>query len=89
MFNCVIFLQYLSNVKTKLKRKRIKWRENSDGSGPIISNTGDFSQIYLRMLQVLKGSPISYDADSSSSQSLKLHDLNHSEDSQVSISNFY
>lgn len=41
-------------MKAKLKKKRIKWRQNSDGSGPIICNADEFNEIKLRMLQVLR-----------------------------------
>ncbi|XP_048489234.1 uncharacterized protein LOC105393017 isoform X1 [Plutella xylostella] len=45
---------YLSNVKSKLKKKTIKWKRKVDGSGPLICNANDFDEMALRMIQVLR-----------------------------------
>ncbi|RVE50665.1 hypothetical protein evm_004697 [Chilo suppressalis] len=50
--------KYLCNIKAKLRRKKIKWHQNVDGHGSIISNTDDFNEIELRMLQVLQKNAI-------------------------------
>ncbi|KAJ8735308.1 hypothetical protein PYW07_006928 [Mythimna separata] len=46
--------KYLCDMKAKLKRKSIKWRQSCDGKDPVMCNIDDFSEIRLRMLQVLR-----------------------------------
>ncbi|KAI8438098.1 hypothetical protein MSG28_010733 [Choristoneura fumiferana] len=45
---------YLRNHRANLKHRNFKWKQNRNGSGPIICNADDFSEIAFRMLQVFR-----------------------------------
>lgn len=66
--------KYLCNMKAKLKQNRVKWSKNSDGTGPIICNAEDFSEVKLRMLQVLKVSLNSQDTQKPNTSDLDLQE---------------
>ncbi|KAI8438094.1 hypothetical protein MSG28_010733 [Choristoneura fumiferana] len=46
--------KYLRNHRANLKHRNFKWKQNRNGSGPIICNADDFSEIAFRMLQVFR-----------------------------------
>ncbi|KAM3959004.1 uncharacterized protein ACR2FA_004971 [Aphomia sociella] len=75
--------KYLCDLKAKLKRKRIKWSQKSNGTGPIICNAADFSEIKIRMLQVLKESLNAQDTQESHTSDADLDEetkLEHNDD---------
>uniref|UniRef100_A0A2A4J0Q0 Regulatory protein zeste n=1 Tax=Heliothis virescens TaxID=7102 RepID=A0A2A4J0Q0_HELVI len=80
--------KYLCDMKAKLKKKRIKWRQSSDGKGPVMCNAEDFDEIRLRMLQVLRKDVYDpQDTQDSHTSDLETEDDNYDADSHSEVEN--
>ncbi|XP_030033960.2 uncharacterized protein LOC115450119 [Manduca sexta] len=75
--------KYLCDMKAKLKRKHIKWKQNSNGKGAVMCNADEFNEIKLRMLQVMR----KYPTDTHKSHDSSLSDLEIENVKEPDISN--